>query len=233
MSIFLKLKDKKSSNRRIGFWSSLLTGILNFWYLIGFIMYQPILQAPWPGITSFAENFQQLPLFLWVIPCFVLTLTFVTMIASIYVLIDENGKIWGLLSIIFAVIYTAILSANYYIQLTVVKYNLMNNMLDDISLWLYANAYPYTIPGALEGTGYLFMCLSFLFIAQVFNNKSLERWIKRAFIAMGISGLVVFIDPLLRLPFSLLLISGIIAGIALTAGPVMLAFLFMKKQNHT
>jgi len=229
MSILSKLKDKNPSNRRLGFWSSLLTGILNLWYLIGFIAYQPVLQAHWPGIASFAKNFQQLLLLSWVIPCFVLTLTFVTMIASVYVLIDEDRKIWGLLSIIFAVIYSTILSANYYIQLTVVRHNLVNNILDGISLWLYANAYPYTIPGALEGVGYLFMCLSVLSIAQVFNHENLERWIQRTFTAVGISGLVVFIDPLIRLPGFLLLICGIIAGIALTAGPVMLAVLFVKK----
>ena len=231
MSIFLKLKDKNPSIRRIGFLSSLLTGILNLWYLIGFISYQPILQAPWPGINLFAQTFQQLPLLLWVVPCFVLTLTFVTMIASIYVLIDEEQKIWGLLSIIFAVVYSAILSANYYIQLTVVRHNLMSDMLDGISLWLYANYYPYTIPGALEGAGYLFMCLSFFCIARVFKHKSFEGWIHWAFIAMGISGLVVFIDPLIRLPIPLLLICGAIAGITLTAGPVLLAVLFKKKAE--
>lgn len=219
------------TNLRIGFCSSLLTGFLNIWYLIGFIAYQPIYHTPWPGINSYAETFQRLPLLFWVIPCFFLTLTFVTMIASIYMLINEEKKIWGLLSIIFAVIYSAILSANYYIQLTVVQHNLTSGMLDGISIWLYANYYPYTIPGALEGVGYLFMCLSFLCISKVFGWKDLERWIHILFIAAGISGLVVFIDPLIRLPMFLLIICGIIAGISLTAGPVLLAILFKKKAE--
>ena len=70
MSIYTKLKDKNRLIARMGFGSSLLTGILNIWYLIGFITYQPILHAPWPGLKTFAENFHQLPLLLWVIPCF-------------------------------------------------------------------------------------------------------------------------------------------------------------------
>lgn len=231
MSIYPKLEGKNLLIRSIGFWSSLLTGVLNLWYLVGFIAYQPILHAPWPGLKTFAENFQQLPLLSWVIPCFFLTLTFVTMIASIYMLVLEDNKIWGLLGLIFAVIYSAVLSANYYIQMTVVRYNLMNGMLDGILLWLYADYYPYTIPGALEGVGYLFMCLSFFCISKVFKRKNLEGWIHWFFIATGISGLVVFIDPLIRLPIFLLLICGIVAGIGLTAGPVLLAVLFIKKAN--
>jgi hypothetical protein len=209
----------------------LLTGILNLWYLAGFLSYQPILHAPWPGIKLFSETFQQLPFLFWVVPCFILTLTFVMMTASIYMLIEEQQKIWGLLSIIFAVIYSAVLSANYYIQLTVVQHNLRNGMLDGISLWLYANYYPYTIPGALEGVGYLFMCLSFLCVSKVFDSKGLERWIHWGFTAAGISGLVVFIDPLIRLPDAILVICGAVAGIAMTAGPVLLAVHFKKKSQ--
>ena len=145
------------------------------------------------------------------------------MVASIYMIVVEENKIWGLLSLIFAGIYTAVLSVNYYIQMAVIRHNLMNEMLDGISLWLYANYYPYTIPGALEGVGYLFMCLS---ISNVFKHEKLEGWIHWFFFATGISGLVVFIAPLVRLPIFLLLICGIVAGIGLTAGTVLLAFLF-------
>jgi len=203
LNTFSRLKEKNQNIPKIWFWSSFLTAILNFWFLIAFALYQPILYAPWSGIDSYAESFKQLPFLAWVIPCFLLTLTFLTMIITIYILADEENKIWSLFALVFAVIYTTILSTNYYIQMAVVQHNLIHKMTDEMSLWLYANYYPYTIPGALEGVGYLFMCLSFLFVSKVFSQGKLERWIRWLFIATGISGLFVFTDPLFKLPLIL------------------------------
>jgi len=191
MSAFSRLRENNQKIYEIGFWSSLLTAILNLWYLIAFAIYQPILHAPWNGIDSYAESFRQLPFLAWVIPCFLLPLAFLTMIITIYILVEAENKMWSLFALVFAVIYTTIISTNYYIQMAVVRHNLIYKMTDGISLWLYANYYPYTIPGALEGIGYFFMCLSFLCVSKIFNQGKLERWIRWLFIATGISGLVV------------------------------------------
>jgi hypothetical protein len=86
LSTFLSLKEKNQSISKIGFWSSLLTAILNLWWLIAFIIYQPILQAPWSGIDSYAESFKQLPFLAWVIPCFLLPL------ASLYFQSFQPGE---------------------------------------------------------------------------------------------------------------------------------------------
>jgi len=228
LSTFSRLKEKDQSISKIGFWSSLLTAILNFWFLIAFIIYQPILYAPWSGIDSYAESFKQLPFLVWVIPCFLLTLAFLTVIITIYNFVEEN-KIWSLFALVFAVIYTTILSTNYYIQMTIVRHNLIYKMTDGLSLWLFANYYPYTIPGALEGVGYLFMCLSFLCVSKVFSQRKLERWIRWLFFTTGISGLVVFTDLLFKLPLILTLIDVGICGIVLTVGMILLAVLFRKE----
>jgi hypothetical protein len=231
MSTFSSLKGKSQSIAKIGFWSSLLTAFLNLWYLIAFIIYQPILHAPWNGIEAYAESFQQLPFLAWVIPCFLLTLAFLMMIITIYISVEEENKIWSLFALVFAVIYTTILSTSYYIQMTVVRYNLIHNKTDGISLWLYANYYPYSIPGALEGVGYFFMCLSFLCVSRVFSQEKLERWVRWLFTAAGISGLLVFTDPLVKLPTVLVLIDLGIAGIVMTIGPILLAVLFRRKNS--
>lgn len=229
MSTFSIFNEKNHILYRIGFWSSLMTAILNLWYLIAFIIYQPILYAPWSGIDSYAESFKQLPFLAWVIPCFLLTLAFLTMIITIYTLVEEENKIWSLFALVSAAIYTTILSTNYYIQMTVVRHNLIYKMTDGISLWLYANYYPYSIPGALEGIGYFFMCLSFLCVSKVFGPGKLERWIRWLFIASGISGLLIFTNPLFELPLVLILIDAGIAGIVMTIGPILLAVLFRRK----
>ncbi len=104
MSTFARLKEKNQSISKIGFWSALLTGILNLWYFIAFIIYQPILHAPWSGIDSYAESFRLLPFLAWVIPCFLLTLAFLSMIITIFISVEEENKIWSLFALVFAVI---------------------------------------------------------------------------------------------------------------------------------
>ncbi len=229
MSIFSGLTGKNQIEFRIGFWSSLLTGILNLWYFIAFTLYQTILYAPWSGIDAYAYSFQPMPLLAWVIPCFLLTLAFLVMVSSVHAQVEADSRIWSLLALVFAAIYTTILSTSYYIQMTVVRYNLIHQRTDGISLWLYANYYPYSIPGALEGIGYLFMCLSFLSVSRVFGQEKLERWISWLFTASGISGLLVFTNLLYELPLIFVLIDVGIAGILLTVGPILLAVLFRKK----
>ncbi len=231
MNTFIRVSEKNRIVFRMGFWSSLGTAILNLWYLIAFALYQPILYAPWSGIESHAHSFRQLPFFAWTIPCFFLTLAFLTMMVTIYSLAEEEKRIWGLLALILAAIYTAISSTNYYIQMAIVRYNLMHNMTEGISLWLYANYYPHSIPGALEGIGYFFMCLSILCAAKIFGQAKLERFIKWIFIATGILGLVVFTDLLFKLPLILTLIDVGIVGLLLTIGPLLLAILFKKSMS--
>jgi hypothetical protein len=231
MNTFTKLTERNKIIFKLGFWSSLFTAILNFWFLIAFAVYQPTLYAPWRGIDAYAESFNQLPFLAWVIPCFFLTLAFLIMMTSIYALVEEENKIWGLLALVFAAIYTTISSTNYYIQMAVVRYNLIHKMTEGISLWLFANYYPHSIPGALEGIGYFFMCLSFLCAAMVFSHGRFEQWIHWLFVVTGILGLVVFTDPLYKLPPILTLIDAGIVGLLITIGPILLAVLFRKKSE--
>lgn len=230
MKSFATFKENSFNIAKIGFWSSLLTGILNLWYFIAFVVYQPILRAPWSGMDSYAESFKQWPFLAWVIPCFFLTVAFLTMITAVYTTVEEKDKIWSLLALVFAAIYTTISSLNYYVQMVVIRYNLMHKRTEDISIWLYANYYPHSIPGALEGVGYFFMCLSMICVARVFSRGKLEQWIRRVFTVTGILGLVVFTDPLYKLPDPFILIDVGIVGISLTVGPVLLAVLFWKKN---
>lgn len=232
MNTSSRIKENNQIIYKIGFWSSLSTAILNLWYFIAFIIYQPIIRAPWSGMDSYAASFKPLPFLAWVIPCFFLTVAFLIMIITINSAVEGESKIWSLLAVVFAAIYTAVLSTNYYIQMTMVRHNLMHKMTEGISLWLYADYYPYSIPGALEGAGYFFMCLSFLCVSRVFSPGKLERWIRWLFTATGILGLVVFTDPLFKLPDILTLIDVSIVGLFLTVGPALLAVLFRKKRYN-
>ncbi len=226
-------QDKKKLAATIGFWSAILLVVLNLWYFIAFVLYQPILHSRWPGLASYASHFQSTPLLLWVVPTFFIGPVFLVMITCLHAWADEEKQVWSLLALVFAVAYTAVLSPDYYIQMTMVPHNLAHGITDGMTLWLYADPfYPYNIPGALEGVGFGFTGVSFLFASAVFGVSRLERWTRWTFFGTGLSALVAFVDPLIRLPFVILFGALIAAAVLLTLAPVLLAVLF-RRSVHT
>jgi hypothetical protein len=221
----------EASAATIGFWAALLTSALNLWGAIAFVLYQPILLAPWHSLAAYAASFQPLPLLAWVIPYLLLAPVFLTMMTCLHAWTEGKKQLWSLLALVFAVVYTTLMSANYYIQIVVVQFNLVNGATDGLSLWLYAHPYPRSIPGALEGIAYGFMCISFLLAAQVFGSGRLEQWVRWSFVGTGLTGLVIFVDPLYRLPFVFLAIDGVVSGLLLVVAPMLLAVL-LRRGTH-
>ena len=95
--------------------------------------------------------------------------------------------------------------------MTVVPHDLGSGLTDGLRLWVYAPPHPFTFPGALEGAAYGFEATGFLWAAQVFSGNGLWRWVRWAFRATGLSALVAFVDPLIRLPVPLVFADGALA----------------------
>jgi hypothetical protein len=224
-------QDKSKSAATIGFWAALLTAVLNLWYFVAFVPYLPILNAPWQGLAAYAASFQPLPFLAWIVPCFFLAPIFLTMMTCLHAWTGEEKQTWSLLALVFAVVYATLLSANYYIQMTLVRQNLVTGTTEGLSLWLYAY-HPYNIPLALEGVGYGFMCVSFLFAAQVFEGGKLQQWVRWTFVGTGLSGLVLPIGLLFPLPGVLVMVGLVANAMLLTFAPVLLALLFQRSKDR-
>ncbi|RPJ69116.1 MAG: hypothetical protein EHM20_16745 [Alphaproteobacteria bacterium] len=216
--------------QQLGFWSAVSSAIVMLWWAIAFGLYQTILRAPWPGMQIYADAFKVEPFLAWIIPCFLLTFCFLTMMVCLHTLTSEENKIWSLLALVFAIAYTTILSACYYIQIVVVEYNLVHHSTDGLTLWLFASPYPHSIPGAMEGIGYAFMSLSFIFASKLFSGNELSKWIHRLFLLSGLTGLSVFTDPLFPLPHNIILVVAISASILIISSLILVSIWF--KQSH-
>lgn len=224
----MTLKNKTA--QQLGFWSAVSTAIMTLWFSIAFGLYQPILYAPWPGMQAYADAFKVEPFLAWVIPCFLLTFCFLIMMVCLHTLTSEEEKIWSLLALVFAIAYTTIISALYYIQIVVVEYNLVHQSTDGLTLWLFASPYPHSIPGAMEGIGYAFMSLSLIFASKLFFGNKLSKWISRLFLFSGLSGLSIFTNPLFPLPIIIILIIALANAILLFSSLVLTSIWF--KQSH-
>jgi len=222
---------RNSAAQKLGLWSAAFAAITELWFSIAFGLYHPILYAPWHGIKYYADNFKAEPFVAWILPCFLLTICFFTMMACLHVLTGDDKKIFSLLAVAFAAMYAAIISTCYYIQAVVVMHNLHSGLTDGLQLWLFAMPYPNSFPGALEGIGYLFMCLSLIFASRIFSGDRLCKWISRSLLFSGITGVLVFSNPLYPLPTAIVLIDVIANAIVLFASLSLVTIWFKRTLN--
>jgi len=222
---------KNETAQKLGLWSAALAAITELWFSIAFGLYQPILYAPWHGIKYYAENFKAEPFVAWILPCFLLTICFFTMMACLHALTGEDRKIFSLLAAAFAAMYAVIISTCYYIQAVVVMHNLLSGLTDGLQLWLFAMPYPNSFPGALEGIGYLFMCLSLISASRLFSGDKLCKWISRSFLFSGITGFFVFTNPLYPLPTAIILIIAAANAVVLFASLSLVTIWFKRTLN--
>jgi len=213
---------------RIGMWSAFGLAIFNVWFWVGFILYVPVLQAPWRGMNAYVATFVPSRYLAWAVPAFLFAPAFLTMIACLHQWANQDKRTWSLLALVFAVPGATLMAALYYVQITVVPNDLLHGVTDGLRLWIYAPPYPFTFPGALEGVAYGFEAVAFLLAAQVFEGGSQQRWLRWLFRATGLSTLVVFIDPLFRLPVPLVVADGALGLILLSAAPLLLANLWRR-----
>ncbi|HEX2981205.1 MAG TPA: hypothetical protein VHO48_13130 [Anaerolineaceae bacterium] len=213
-----------------GFWSALGMAITNLWFYAAFIPYAPAWNAPWPGIAAYATSFQVRPFLQWVIPAFLLPPIVLFMMVSAHRWVREARKVWSLMAVLFAVMYTAVLVPFYYIQITVVPYHLAQGTTEGLPLWLFSFYYPHNIFGAMEGVGYGLLGCSLLCAANAFRDGRLQRWVRLTFVGLGVSVLALFINPIYPLPTALGVGSGF-AGLLLgVVAPVLLAILFRGSE---
>ena len=157
---------------KLGFWSAILITVLNV-------------------VSSVARmtSFQTLSMALG----FLVAILFVVLMTSVHYYAPDDKKILTLLGVAFSILCASLLGINYYMQLTVVRWN---------SLPLLAISNPHSIMWAIEVLGYGFMGLATLFPALIFSKRKLELGIRWLFIANailgigGIIGLVVIDNPM-------------------------------------
>ena len=172
---------------RIGFWSAILTTVWAIWFIVAFGYYMSSLPSEWPGIEAFAASFEPIPYIAWVIPCLLLALTFPVMMSCIYCYASDNKRIWSLIGLVFAVMYGAVLAANYWVLLTVVRESLLSGYTEGLEWFVIGS--PHSITNTIEGIGYGFMGLAAIFVSQVFGGNRLRIWLQRLFIVNGVAGI--------------------------------------------
>jgi hypothetical protein len=166
---------------RFGYWSALLASVFSIVYIVGQL-------AEWMNLLGSgggAEN-ASTPLGLVVLltPSLFLGSSFAVLMVSVHYYATAEKKIWSHVAIVFAAIYTVLISINYYVQLTLVVPHMLRGEIDSIRFLLFTpfDSFLYSV----DILGYSFMSLATLFAAFVFTEPGLERTARRFMIANGL-----------------------------------------------
>lgn len=171
---------------RFGFYAAISTTILTF-VTFGFALSAiPISGANCPADCvnyPYLDTVAQYPQdFRWMPVAMGLVLAYLALMIAIHFYAPEHKKIFSQAGVALALIATAILLVDYFLQFSVIPMSLQNNETAGVALLIQYN--PHGVFLALEELGYLLMALSFLCVAPVFAHKGrLETAVQWVFIA--------------------------------------------------
>lgn len=183
MNTKIKIECKEVSTlRTVGFISSIALAVTAVITLAIGVCTPPI-SGPFSTATSIKYPYTDIQSrfprdYYWMYPAMLLMVFSVIYIVSIDEYAGAKRKILSRTALLFACLSAGILTVDYFIQVTVIQPSLINGELDAIGILTQYN--PHGIFIALEEIGYIFMSISFLFIAPLFSGSgrilAMLRW---------------------------------------------------------
>lgn len=209
-----------------GLWAALSAAAWAVWFIVAFGVWISRLPA-WTGIEAYVAAFDPVGYMAWVIPCFLLSITFPVLMTAVYLYLPADRRAPALVALVFAALYGAVLGATYFILGTVVRTAIAAGNTDGLE-WLVIGS-PLSLLNALEGAGYLFMGLSTVFAGVAWRVpgkwRRATRWLLIGNGAVGVLGVVAGVFGLM---------SGAMLSLGIWAGsfPVVAILLALRfKQD--
>ena len=173
--------EKANNNFKLGYYVSLITAFLTL-ITFGMAIFTPPFSGPFCEGACFQYPYldilSRFPRdYYWMYPAMLLVLFYLIMTVCIHQVVVAEKKHFSLISVVFALMSTLILFADYFIQVSVIQPSLLAGETDGISILSQFN--PHGIFIVLEEIGFLFMSISFFCYVPIFSgSNSNERAIK-------------------------------------------------------
>jgi uncharacterized PurR-regulated membrane protein YhhQ (DUF165 family) len=200
---------------RIGFWSGLIAFISTAAYVIvQLLQVVGVLRYPLDEILIYGTSL-----------CIVIP--FILEILALHYITPDEKKFWSHAALIFSIIYSVFVTANYVVQLgTVIPMKLKGNS-DEIHI---LEQTPHSLFWDYDALGYIFMGLATLIAIPVFEKHGFQRWVRISFLANAlVTPLITFVYFYPKYSEKLLML-GFPWGI--TAPLAMLSLAIMFKKNY-
>jgi hypothetical protein len=201
---------------KIGFWSGLIAFTSTVAYVVAqLLQVMGVLQYPWDEILIYSTSL-----------CIVLP--FVLEILALHYVTPEEKKFWSHAALIFSIIYSVFVTANYVVQLATVIPMKLKGAGDEIRI---LEQTPHSLFWDFDALGYIFMGLAMLVAIPVFEKHGFQRWVRISFLANAlVIPLITFVY--FYQPFSeKLLLLGFPWGITAPLAMLMLSIMFKKNSK--
>jgi hypothetical protein len=212
---------------RIGFWAAALTAAFALLFGVGAVLAAVLFPGrDWQGVEHWAANYSVGATYLTVLPSFCLTFAFVVLLASIHALTPPDRQILSLVGLALALLYAAILDANYFVQLTFVRQEALAGNGAAVGMLAIENMASPSLFWTLEYLGYGLQCLAALAIAPLFGG-----WTRRCLLLVGGAGVLTFATPMLDLPLPAFVLGGAGWQIGLPIAAILLAHRWYRASH--
>lgn len=196
---------------KVGYWSGLLAFVATLSFtVVQLLQLLGVLRYPWDEVLIYGFSL-----------CIVIP--FVLEMLALHYMAGPEKKIWSHAALIFTVIYSIFVIANYVVQLATVIPLTLKGDADKIQLLVQT---PHSLFWDFDAIGYIFMGLAMLFAVPVFKKRGFEKWVRISFLVHA------FVTPLIAFVYfypdfsERLLLLGLPWGITAPVSMLMLAMRF-------
>lgn len=219
---------------KLGFWSSLASAVAFLLFTVCFVaiaLVNPLFV--WTNLAdyvAYTEKYNQVWKFIAQAAMLFFGPLYVVMLSSIYDLTEAYKKPLARIGLAFGVIFAALISLHYFVQLSAVRINLSKGHLDGIEQFIQSR--PDSVITAINMLGWtLFFGLSSIFMAPVFAGARLEKCIRVLFFLNGaiclLAGIGFVIDNILLVFLTI----NLGMGGAVTAITILLTIFFRRRMQ--
>ncbi|HYK45695.1 MAG TPA: hypothetical protein VEV83_11035 [Parafilimonas sp.] len=196
-----------------------MSGLIAFLSTVGYVVVQllqvaGILKYPLDEIFIYGTS-------LCIVIPFVLE-----MLALHYQTPDEK-KFWSHAALIFAIIYSVFVTANYVVQLGTVIPMKLKGAADEIHI---LEQTPHSLFWDFDALGYIFMGLATLIAIPVFEKHGFQKWIRISFFANALVTPLITIVYFYPVYSEDLLVLGFPWGITAPVSMLLLAIMFRRNS---
>jgi hypothetical protein len=198
---------------KVGFWSGLIAFVSTTTYVIVQIFQlSGVLYFPLDEILIYGTSL-----------CIVIP--FLLEMLALHYVTPEGKKFWSHAALIFSIIYSVFVTANYVVQLATVIPKKLEGAAHEIRI---LEQTPHSMFWDFDALGYIFMGLAMLIALPVFERHGFQKWVRISFLANGL------VTPLISFVYfypdfsERLLFLGFPWGITAPLAMLMLAFMFKK-----
>lgn len=202
---------------KIGFWSGLVAFIATVTFVfVQLLQLTRVLTFPMDEVLIYRSSL-----------CIVIP--FVSEILALHYVTPDAKKFYSHAALIFAILYSVFVTANYVVQLATVVPMKLKGAESEIGVLAQT---PHSMFWDFDALGYIFMGLTTLVAIPIFKGHGFQKWVRISFLANALVTPLITFVYFYPLYSEKLLILGFPWGITAPLSMLMLAIMFRKNNNN-